>query len=334
MSSAAYGMPQAAAASYFELGEYDGGVSAALDSLAAQFRSGDFHTVLAGMARAQIELTRVRKQLGAAWSAFVAQHIAPHPLMQMMRRCPLTARCAMRPRGYAGDATMIDYIYGVQAPSPGALDPVGRAVFSFAVSAPACRAVRYRRYRLAALLDRAAAEHIARGLGGVRVLSVAAGHARELDLSVAFRNGLVAEYVALDQDVESLSLIEQSYASAGVKTLPLSVRALVSGKHELAGFDVVYAAGLYDYLDTPLAKRLTARLFDCLAPGGKLLYANFANDIPNVGYMETAMDWWLRFRDREELLELTQEIKPEEIAASQHYLDPDGNIHFLELERR
>ena len=80
---------------------------------------------------------------------------------------------------------------------------------------------------------------------------MAAGHGRELALSQAFQQGLLTEFVALD--------------------------------HDLGQFDLIYSAGLYDYLETPVAERLPQVLFDLLNPGGQLLYANFAPDIPAVG---------------------------------------------------
>jgi len=125
---------------------------------------------------------------------------------------------------------------------------------------------------------------------------VAAGHGRrDLALSVAYQHGLVTEVVVLDQDQNSLDQVVADYGQgpAKVTPLPLSVRSLLAGKHDLGEFDLIYSVGLYDYLDTATAQRLTSRLFDALSPGGRLLYANFAPDIHSVGYMDAAMDWRL-----------------------------------------
>jgi len=48
---------------------------------------------------------------------------------------------------------MIDYIYGVTQPDLEALGPVAKAIFGYSVSSLAGREVRYRRYRLANLID-------------------------------------------------------------------------------------------------------------------------------------------------------------------------------------
>jgi hypothetical protein len=41
-----------------------------------------------------------------------------------------------------------------------------------------------------------------------------------------------------------------------------------------------------------------------LKSGGSLLYANFAKNIPDNGYMETFMNWHLICRDEKEMEEL------------------------------
>jgi SAM-dependent methyltransferase len=292
------------------------------------------HGAFRGMATAQTVLSQVRAAAGTAWPRLVSTSITGHPVIEIMRRCPLTRRCALKPRGYAGDAGVIDYIYGLTKGPDATFDPVGHAVHGYAVAAPACRAVRYRRYRLANLIDKEAESHVGGGAGDFRVLSVAAGHGRELSLSEAFKCGLVSRFVAMDQDSESLAVIERDYGRSGMVLLPLSVRRLLTGKHNLGTFDVIYAAGLYDYLETSVARRLTARLFDNLKPGGVLLYANFAPDIPNAGYMETAMDWWLIYRNARETCDLASEVPAENILNISQYTDPDSNMHFVELKRR
>lgn len=130
---------------------------------------------------------------------------------------------------------------------------------------------------------------------------MAAGHGRELALSQAFQQGLLTEFVALD--------------------------------HDLGQFDLIYSAGLYDYLETPVAERLPQVLFDLLNPGGQLLYANFAPDIPAVGYIEEIMDWWLIYRDAAQTLALPERIDASQISRANRYSDLDHNIHFVELKR-
>ena len=289
---------------------------------------------LPGIAKVIEHLHHLRKS-DSDWRTLVTEHIQPHPLTYWLRQCPLTDRTAAKPRGYAGDAVMIDFIYGTGLPPPGLDGAAANAIYSYTSTSAPCKAVRYRRYRLADLVDKVSIEAAHRGAGPIRVLSVAAGHAREMLLSTAFQRGLVSEFVALDQDEASLTELSASLSDHGatITTVASSIRTLLTGKHELGQFDVIYSAGLYDYLETSVASRLTQKMFSMLKPQGHLLYANFAEDILSAGYMEAIMDWWLLLRTEEETVALAGEIDSAEIAKMTTYRDPNNNIHFVELQR-
>lgn len=305
-----------------------------LDELSAELLATPAVAAL-GVAKAVDYFSILRTQSGDTWSDLVKSVIAPHPVMLDIRLCPLTGRCAAKPRGYAGDAVMIDYIYGTGSPVGQFASSVTQAIYAYTTSSPASRSVRYRRYRLADLIDSMATQQLHAGKQGLRVLSIAAGHGREIELSAAFQQGLISEFVALDQDAESLAELKQAYTGSAspVTPLKLSIKQLLRTNHDLGRFDLIYSAGLYDYLDTSLAKRLTAHLLDMLQPSGRLLYANFAPDIHGVGYMEAAMDWWLTYRDANATLALAAEVDAAQISSNKQYTDPDCNIHFVELHK-
>jgi hypothetical protein len=83
-----------------------------------------------------------------------------------------------------------------------------------------------------------------------------------------------------------------------------------------------------------VATRLTEALFRTMRPGGLLLVTNFVHGIRDVGYLEAFMDWWLLYRDDEEMDRLLSAIPEAEIARSSHYRERHGNITFLEVTRR
>lgn len=304
-----------------------------LDALMRQ-ASGGGKGSLPGIAKVFEQLHHFRNE-DSDWKTLVTQQIQPHPLTEWFRQCPLTDRTAAKPRGYAGDAVMIDFIYGTGRQPPGLDSAEASAIYSYVSASPPSKAVRYRRYRLADLVDKVSIDAVHRGAGPIRVLSVAAGHAREMLLSTAFQRGLVSEFVALDQDEASLCELSESLSGHGaeITTVASSIRKLLTGKHELGQFDVIYSAGLYDYLETSVASRLTQNIFSMLKPRGRLLYANFAKGILSAGYMEAIMDWWLILRTEEETASLAGAIDPNAIAKMTTYRDPDDHIHFVELQR-
>src|SRR6185295_11489983 len=90
------------------------------------------------------------------WRKFIAV-ARTHRVMSLLHRDPFTFRAFSKPRGYAGDAVMMDYIYGREehwAPPPAT--QLGHLVYNFTTAAPASEGVRSRRAALASIIDRLA----------------------------------------------------------------------------------------------------------------------------------------------------------------------------------
>jgi hypothetical protein len=93
-------------------------------------------------------LDRTRIELGDDWSRAIAACRA-HPLYRVFAADPVTARARAKPRGYAGDAVMIDYIYqGIPMAERFTLGPLGAALFAATTSSSSAVAVRERRHLL------------------------------------------------------------------------------------------------------------------------------------------------------------------------------------------
>ena len=220
---------------------------------------------------------------------------------------------------------MMDYIYGLGETVLAARQatPLGRAIFQYMDTRPSARAVRYRRQLIANLIDRTA------GRGGSRVLALAAGHLREVEVSNAIGAGEIQNFVALDQDEASIAVVARDYAHLGVRTIEGSVRQILSGKMNPGQFDFVYAAGLFDYLNHPVASALTARMFEMTRPGGLLLIPNFLPGVLDRGYMEAFMDWRLIYRDHADMQALVAALPAMEVADYEIFDDGDDAITFL-----
>ena len=280
------------------------------------------------------------------WRIFVRNAAAVHPIRDILHEDPFTRRSFEKPRGYAGDAVMIDYVYGYARVN--GTSRLGREVMECTTNAATAKAVRYRREVFARIVDETAAR---RPLP--RILALGSGHLREAFLSTAVHDRRIGQYIALDQDPESLAVVDQSFGQQGVRTVQASVLDLPTGDlarvpggaqgvdHPLhlpslnadRGFDLIYAAGLYDYLWQGAAKELTACAFNMLDPGGRLVVANVMPDIPDAGYMEAIMDWWLVYRTVDQLAAVADPIPRAAIASLRTFTDPGNSVAFLELTR-
>jgi hypothetical protein len=294
-----------------------------LDAAYAKLRDND---VADGMNELVLGLRDLRKALPAAeWSEFVQLQCLPHPLKELVHQDPFTHRSYAKPRGYAGDAELLDYIYGIK-PLPETTTPLGAEIYRYTSQAPACQSVRARCEFMATVIDALAAHTTP------KILAIACGHLREAQRSRAVAEGRTGAYFALDQDPVSLAVIERE--QPGVQTVSGSVKSLLKGERELNDLDLVYSAGLYDYLAQPMATALTHRLFKMLKAGGKLLVANFAPELRDIGYMESFMAWHLTYRNEAEMEAFAAHIPTNEILAQRVFRDEHQNIVFLEIVKR
>ncbi|KQR72976.1 methyltransferase [Rhizobium sp. Leaf384] len=250
------------------------------------------------IARLIRSLHESREKYLAVWPQLIAM-VQDHPVAAYFHNDPFTRWSFEKPRGYSGDASLIDFIYGHPdiATDVEAASPLGRTLYDYTRNAPSAVAVRERRDLLTRTVDETAAS---RG-PETEVLAVAAGHLREAEASVAMRERRLKRWVALDQDPLSVGRTMRNFQGTPVDAMDGSVRGLLKNDYSLGQFDLIYAAGLYDYLADKVAVKLTQTCLSMLKPGGTFLFANFSTEVPDDGYMETMMNWTLLLRSQSEM---------------------------------
>ena len=263
----------------------------------------------------------------AAWKDYIAQVLLRHPICDWVHRDPLTARAYKKPLGDSGDAVLLDMVYFSRF-GHGRVDAAGEAIFRYTIDSTSMRALRNRRRRLAALID----ETVSR-CPHARILALGAGHLREIELSSLAARGFAGEIVAVDGDEECLAVIRYEYAEGGVRVVQASAESIAAHGLDLGRFDLVYAADAFECLEQPTATRLAERMFAMLNPGGRMFIANFTVDIPDAGYLESYMDWPRVYRDRREMLALTQGISKEGGAEIDFSFDGTRNLAYLLIRR-
>jgi extracellular factor (EF) 3-hydroxypalmitic acid methyl ester biosynthesis protein len=251
-----------------------------------------------------------------------------HAVFNLLLEDPHTSRAYWKPRGYAGDAVMMDFMYDQQPPA--GTSRVGRAVFEATTGMPNAASVRYRRDLIASLID-----DVARRRSRPSILSIACGHLREAQLSLAVAAGRFARFYALDQDDMSLEVVRAEQSDCGITTVRGSVGTLVRNPALFSDFDLIYAAGLFDYLDDAIAANLIEIMATYLAPGGMMVIGNFVPSNHGRPYMETIMDWPLILRDGDDLRRLAYStMRRPDIVECAPPFDAHGNVVYLMLEKR
>ena len=289
-----------------------------------------------GVVRAMDELIQGLHAMRASssekeWRTRVIPALHAHTLYPLLLEDPFVKHSATRPRGYAGDAELLDFIYGSNNVRS-RIDHssvLGRELYKFSSATSITQAVRNRLNMSAAEIERLV--YFARR---PQIMSIACGHLREAGMADCVRDRKFSRFLAVDQDKLSLELVRREWANAGVEPVQMSARELIRTRDEkLKSFDFIYALGLYDYLSNETGARLLRKIVELLNPGGKAWIANFIPDLVPSGFMEAVMDWWLVYRQPAQLEALSEGIDRSMIASRRLFTEPQNNVVFLEVVR-
>ena len=97
-------------------------------------------------------------------------------------------------------------------------------------------------------------------------------------------------------------------------------------------YDLVWAAGLFDYLEDRPAGVLLKRMWNLTKDGGQLVVGNFHPRNPNRNMMEWVGDWFLIHRTEQDFLELCHKSNISEKSATFEQ-EPLGSCIFLIVKK-
>jgi extracellular factor (EF) 3-hydroxypalmitic acid methyl ester biosynthesis protein len=282
------------------------------DAADQAIKSADYHAFGSLMLG---DLDGFRRRIGDEWKDVVIPYLRDRSFFSIAQQDPFSNRSTSKPRGYAGDAVLVDFLYRSNdiGETVTRHTGAGQAIHNFWMDSPAARAVRKRRDYFTAQVIRAV-----NGNSKAKILVLASGHFREGEIPVSSGCCDDAAIFCLDQDVKSCDFVSERFSSKIVTVLNEKVTSILKMKEN--DFDLIYAAGLYDYLIDGLAMRLNAKLSTMLRSGGNLVVPNFLKSAPNRASMELLQDWFLIYRDKAEILSLVENLQD----------SPKGQIGYFE----
>ena len=273
------------------------------------------------------QLNRTLRQLGDAVRAKLiarddvlayAQDITSRHLEGTMQ-----ARALGKKYGYSGDFEIIDHIYTQKinpAPHLRAWD-----LYFHAQAAP--NAVRNRK----AYFQRLMQAHLAvTSSHPLAVLNVASGPGR--DLCEFFQNhpGAAVDVDCVEVDARAIAYAQDLCApwTDRIHFHRRNVLRFVPGR----AYDLVWSAGLFDYLNERLFVHLLKALIAVVRKGGEVVIGNFSNYNPSRDYMELMGNWHLQHRSKDTLIRLATEAGAPP-ASIQVLWEPEGVNFFLHIQR-
>jgi extracellular factor (EF) 3-hydroxypalmitic acid methyl ester biosynthesis protein len=279
----------------------------------------------------------IQEDVRAVHRAYTRRQL--HPLILCS---PFMYRTFHKPLGYAGDYEMVNMILR---------DPVeGASLFAkvlnthFVGVAPA-EGHRNRVKYLSSVLREETKRRARAGLA-TNIFNLGCGPAKEIqdflvfddlcdrttftlldfnDETLAYTGNLLADIKMKYQRQTPITMVKRSVH----QILKEGPRGAETGKNTV--YDIVYCAGLFDYLSDRVCRRLMEIFYEMLAPGGLLIATNVEASNPARQMMEYLMDWHLIYRDPKQLLALSPSEAPPENC---RVLSDDTKVNiFLEVRR-
>jgi len=268
--------------------------------------------------------------------AFVQRDL--HPLIM---RAPFPYRAFYKPLGYAGDYEMVNMMLRDPREGP---TTYAELVNTLILLAGPPQAHRNRIVILENWLLEAAARFSQKGRP-LKVLNVGCGPAIELQRFI-YDDELAARchFRLVDFSEETLQYtqeqisksIAESHNDPRIELVHMSVHSLLkSAVNKSAGvitdqYDVIYCAGLFDYLSDRVCERLLRLFYRWVNPeGGKILATNVHPDNNARFQMEHILEWHLVYRDEAAMGTLLRGV-----GKQRTFVDETGINVFLEIERQ
>ncbi|MFD0892086.1 class I SAM-dependent methyltransferase [Luteolibacter ambystomatis] len=290
--------------------------------------------VLPSMERFEKVAREVGDEESAVHKSYVRREL--HPIVLCS---PFLYRTYTKPLGYAGDYEMVNMM--LRNPYEGSSAFAKILNFALLHTEP----VVAHRNRIDYLIETLIRETRSRvGRARTRVFNLACGPAVEIQrfLREHDESDLI-EIDLLDFNAETLEYtrerIQEARMAGGretaVRYFQRSVHQLLraasqGGEEEFTGYDVVYCAGLFDYLSQRVCKKLVELFATMVKPGGRVIVTNVAASNPRKAWMEYLMEWNLIYRDNSEMEDLVPDNVP--IKSTTITADATGVNLFLDIE--
>lgn len=219
---------------------------------------------------------------------------------------PLTMQgfAVNKPHGYAGDFEIIDRIYQHHISADPALANWDR--FFHRQAAP--KAVRNRKTYFHRLLD----HHDSAGVPRVLKIGVGPGRSMFEWLSTNPLSKATFDCVEIDPNaVRYATELNQPFLDRIQFFRKNCLKFEPTQQYEL-----IWAAGIFDYFDDATFLQMMQRLLAAVTPGGELVVGNFASTNPCRPYMEFGDAWFLNHRSADQLVTLAMQcgVERERIA--------------------
>ncbi|MCD6570215.1 MAG: PilZ domain-containing protein [Deltaproteobacteria bacterium] len=309
--------------------------------LAETLRDLAFESLYEELNRYYDHFTKVVGRFTDSKQHFIHREYFQKKLGEFFMKSKLFQRAYTKPLGYAGDFEMMNIIYRNQFEGD---DLFSQIMNKIDCEGSGAKAVRNRRTffyeKIRALVMNSHNQEV------IKIMSVACGPTLEFyDFVFSLRDKKIPikiKFIAIDQDRNALddarSRIDPLLAERDdieLHYVEENIKRLIVGKDEVndlyIGSDLIYTAGLFDYLSERASNRLIHKLYTFLNPGGTLIVGNFGPYNPQRFIMDYGCEWFLLYRSEEDIKALASGL-PENVSMDVER-EPEGINLFLNIKK-
>lgn len=238
------------------------------------------------------------------WKKFVDKDRSLREWRDYLLNDPYTRRGYEKPRGYSGDAVLMDFAYkhpSITSYIQEANDD-GKCVYEYTSNAPQSLSAVSRTKFIGEIIEKKAREN------KINIASIASGHGREFECLTSEAKSNIETVLAVDSDIASLDCF-CSTSLQNINTMPLGRNIFKTRLEQYGNRDLVYSLGLFDYLSNDAAVAVLENMCNCVSDNGTVVIANLHHQAENLGYCEAIMDWWMIPRNEDDLEALASSIE-------------------------
>ncbi len=209
-------------------------------------------------------------------------------------------RTRQKPLGYAGDFKLIDWIYTQKTASSGK----GRLFDLLFHSYEATESVRNRKTYFIQKCIELSRQNKSR----FDILNIGCGSCRDvLEMYQYSKNGKKIYFHCIDHEKKALQYAKKLLADTRVQDNIYLDNENIFKLKTSKKYDLVWSAGLFDYLEDPMAIILLKKIWRYLKENGQIIFGNFSPKNPTRKGMEMVGKWHLIHRTADHLIKLCKE---------------------------
>jgi SAM-dependent methyltransferase len=211
-------------------------------------------------------------------------------------------RTREKPLGYAGDFQLIDWIYTQKTTTNGKGKLFDLLFHSYEAAQSVRNRKEYFKNKCLSLANNKKKQ--------INILNLGCGSCRDvLETFQESTNGCKLFFHCIDHEPKAITSAKKLLSHNKAHDNVLLETTNVFHIHTDKKYDLIWSAGLFDYLEDRVVVLLLKKMWRYLKEGGKIIFGNFSQNNPTRNGMELVGKWYLIHRSAEELIRLCTEAK-------------------------